>query len=38
MKRYEVWYGDEYLGIFYEDELAYIAEEIPGYSAVPLDD
>lgn len=38
MSQYEVWNGDEYIGIYWENELSFIAEEILGYRAISLDD
>lgn len=38
MKRYECWYGDEYLGIFYEDEVRMMYEAGECFTAHILDD
>lgn len=37
MKRYEVWYGDEYIGIFWEDEVRWMFEVGEPIRAVCLD-
>jgi len=37
VKRYEVWYGDLYLGIFWEDEVQFLFESGEATDAICMD-